>query len=368
VKLLPPVSKSTTAEVKLRLERIRNQLEKAAGAAAAEGSRVTLQGEFPLSAALAALAQQTGNRFLDLREKFGQEPRDPKVKAQFDRALFWEALDRLLDQAGLTLYHFGGQEGTLGIVARRDGDVTRAERASYSGLFRFEGLRMQAVRDLRNPRNDGLRLMLEVAWEPRVAPILLQLPLAELQATDEAGGAIGIDSPKAKLEVPVENAIPTAELTVPLNLPARGVTKIAALSGTLSALLPGQVETFEFTDLEAGKTVEQRRAGVTVVLEQVRKNGEVYELRLRVRFEKANDALESHRGWIDSNEAYLVDAEGKRFDRANLEASRSAPNEAVVTYLFDPDQGLKGCKLVYRTPAVLVRLPVRFTLKDISLP
>jgi hypothetical protein len=367
LKLLPPVTSKTPTEVKVRLERIRNALEKTAAEAAAEASVVTLQGDMPLSQALAALEQQTKNKLVDLREKFGQQRPDPPVQANFEKTPFWKALDEILDQAGLTLYNFGGQPGTVAFVSRGDGRQARVQTAGYSGLFRFEGVRIQASRDLRNPANQSLRLTLEVNWEPRLSPILVQLPLADLQAQDEAGHAIAIDSQLGKLEAPVESTIPAVELQVPLVPPERSVKKIASLSGTLMALVPGQIETFEFSDLEHAKGAEQRRGGVTVVLDQ-RKNLELYELRLRVRFDKAENALESHRGWIYSNEAYLVDADGKQVDNAGYQAFLQEANEVGVAYLFDHEKGLKGCKFVYKTPASLVKIPAKFTLQDLPLP
>lgn len=366
--VLAPITSRTPAEVKVRLTRIRQTLEKAAAEAAAQASLVTLHGSLPLAEALAAIQQQTGNKLIDLREKFGQQRTNPAVTVDFDKTPFWQALDQLLDQVNLTVYAFGGEPGAVAVVARSEEEQARAKRAAYSGLFRFEGLRIQATRDLRNPKNQSLRLGLEVTWEPRTTPILLQVPLADLQATDERGGKLTVESRAGNLEVPVESALSAVELQLPLSLPARDVQKIATLRGSVVALVPGRLETFEFSDLENAKEVVQRRAGVTVTLEQVRKNVDVYELRLRVRFDKAENALESHRGWIYANEAYLLDAAGKRLDHAGLQAFRQAADEVGVAYLLDPDRGLKGLKFVYQTPAMLVKMPVTFELQDLPLP
>lgn len=367
LKLLPPVTSKTPTEVKVRLERARSALERTAAAASAEASLVTLHGDLPLSQALAAIEQQTKNQVVDLREKFGQQRTDPPVHANFEQTPFWKALDEILDQAGLTLYNFGGQPGTVAFVSRGEGRPARVQAAGYSGLFRFEGVRIQASRDLRNPASRSLRLTLEVNWEPRLSPILVQLPLADVQARDEAGRAIAVDSQLGKLEAPVESTVAAVELQVPLVPPERSVKQMATFSGILLALVPGQIETFEFADLEHAKGAEQRRGGVTVVLDQ-RKNLAVYELRLRVRFEKAENALESHRGWIYGNEAYLMDAEGQRVDNAGYQAFLQEANEVGVAYLFAHEPGLKGCKFVYKTPATLVKIPAKFTLQDIPLP
>jgi len=368
LELLPVPVRDTSAEVKVRLERIRKTLEAAASEAAAQPSRVTLRGPLPLSAALAELQQQTGNRIVDFRRRFGQQPADPSLTLDLDRMPFWPALDAVLDQAALTIYNFSGESGALAVVGRDPDEQSRAAQAVYQGLFRIEVLRVQAIRELRNPANDSLRLTLELSWEPRVSPILLRIPLADLRATDETGAPLAVGSQRASLEVPIESTIPAAEVQVPLELPDRRTDKIASFRGRLAALLPGRVETFEFRQLADAKKVEQTRAGVSVILDQVRKNVDVDEVRLRVRFDQARNALESHRNWIYNNEAYFIDPSGQRFEHAGMQAFRQADNEVGVAYLSDREGGLADCTFVYRTPTLLILVPVEFELQDIPLP
>lgn len=365
---LPVPGRGATAEVRVRLERIRKRLEAAASEAAARPSRVTLRGALPLSEALAALQQQTGNRIVDFRRRFGQQPADPVLNLDLDDAPFWPALDEVLDQAALTTYNFSGEQGALAVVGRHPDERRRAAGAVYRGLFRIEVLRVQATRELRNPTNEALRLTVELAWEPRVSPILLRIPLAELRAADEAGRPVAAGADRASLEVPIENTMPAAEVQVPLALPERRAERIASLEGQLSALLPGRVETFEFGQLAQARNVPQSRAGVTVILDQVRKNVDVDEVRLRVRFDEAGEALESHRNWIYKNEAYFLDPDGQRFEHAGLQPFRQAANEVGVVYLSDRAGGLADCTFVYRTPTMLLRVPVEFELRDIPLP
>ena len=61
------------------------------------------------------------------------------------------------------------------------------------------------------------------------------------------------------------------KLDLPLQLPPREVRQIASLKGKLLATIPGRIETFRFGKLADAKNVQQRIAGVTVTLEQVRK-------------------------------------------------------------------------------------------------
>src|SRR5690606_38610403 len=128
-------------------------------------------------------------------------------------------------------------------------------------------------------------------------------------------------------EAPVHYGMAAVELEIPLALADRGATHIASLKGNLTALVPSNQATFEFENLESARAVEQRKAGVTVIIDEVRKNVDLYQIRLRVRFDEAAGALESHRGWIFNNEAYLVDASGQRIENAGLETTRQDRNE-----------------------------------------
>ena len=103
------------------------------------------------------------------------------------------------------------------------------------------------------------------------------------------------------------------------------------------ALVPGPAEDFRFSKPpvaereRAGKRVEQRKAGATVTLDRVRKNNAAWEISLRVKFDSPSTALESHRGWILDNDAYFVDATGRRILPGGFEQSRQAGTKSAST-------------------------------------
>jgi hypothetical protein len=268
----------------------------------------------------------------------------------------------------LTVYNYSGEPDAVALVARSEQASDRSGRAAYAGLFRFEGWKIEARRDLRNPGNQALLLTIDVTWEPRVSPIVLQIPLGNIAARDERGNALPVDAQISRFEIPVEESIPAAEIQIPLVLPDRSVQKIASLTGRLTAIVPGRIETFEFKDLQQAQSVEKNRANVTVILDRVRQNVDVHEVRVRVRYAESENALDSHRGWIYNNEAYLLDPQGERIEDIGMQTFRQTQDEVGVSYLFDRELGLEGCKFVYKTPASLVNLPVEYELADIPLP
>lgn len=367
---LPATTTRTAAELRNRLARVRTALVKIEAEAATRPSLVTLSGEMPASEALAEIARQTGNKLTDYRERFNQTAADPKIKIALDKVTFWQALDTVLDEAKLTIYNYDEEKSALAYTSRGEDAAPRLNRASYSGLFRVEPVRIESARDLRGSSLHSLKLTVDAVWEPRIRPIVLEVSLAEATAKDEQGGEIEIDRSEGKLEVPIESSNTAVEVELPLVAPPRTVTKIASLKAKMAAVLLGTVETFEFADIQQAKRAEQERGGVTVIVESCRKNGDIYDVNMRVRFERAANALESHRGWIYENECYLLDAKQNRIENAGLEATLLATNEVGLSYKFDTGESpnLSGFKFVYCTPAAIIKAPVEFELKDIQLP
>jgi hypothetical protein len=369
--LLPTFNNRTPAEVRNRVARVRAALLKVAVEAATKPATVTLSGEMLASEAFKKITEQTGNNFVDFRDRFNQDDkRDPKIKVELDKVPFWQALDTVLDAAEFTLYEFDDEANALAYTNREGDALKRSGHAVYSGLFRLEPSRIEAVRNLKNPSSRSLRLTVDVAWEPRVRPIVLQQPLGDVEAKDENGNKLELDGTQGELEFPVEGTNAAVEMDFPLNAPERSVKQVASLKGKLMATVLGRVEAFEFGELDKIKMAEQERGGVTVAVEAARKNGEIYEVEMRVRFDKAANALESHRGWIFNNECFLVDAKGNQIENAGLEADLLDVNEVGLSYKFDLGEAksLAGFKFVYKTPAAIIRIPVDFELKGIDLP
>lgn len=366
--ILPPPGAKASIELKARLARVRTAIEKAHIESFTKPSVVTLQGEFKLAEAIAALSKQSGNTIIDARERFNQEPDNRDVTLDIKDATFFEALDKLLDAAQLTVYGFSDNPGELLLMNANDGDEPRVRRASYAGLFRLEARKVEATRDLRNAMGSGLRITTDIAWEPRLKPIVLTLPVADLKATDENGGEIK-NAGEGEQEYGIETTNSALEIDLQLGLPPRNANKIASVKGTFTALVPGRVEKFEFSGLDKAKNVALQRGTCVVTLEQLRKNDEVHEIRCRLKFDEAANALESHRAWIGNNPAYIIDGQGNKIDNGGFSPSLVADNEALLNYIFDLSEvDISKCRFVYETPAALFKVPVTFELKDLELP
>ena len=62
--------------------------------------------------------------------------------------------------------------------------------------------------------------------------------------------------------------------------------------------------------------IEIKKAGATVVLEQIRKQNEVFQFGLRVRYDDAAGALQSHRARqiVNQGSGVIIDAKGQEVE------------------------------------------------------
>jgi hypothetical protein len=370
LELLPEENDQMPLGVRDRLTSIREQVEDRVAKAAVISTKINLSAkQMPMADLFTEIEKQTGNKLADNRQ--GDAPdaaaMSGNVTIELKDEPFWPAVDQILDQLGLSVYNYGGTEA-LSLVSRPENEGKRYGRATYSGPLRFEVLEVQSQRSLRQPDRKALRVQMEVAWEPRLRPIALSQPVEDVTATTDTGATLSVSQPDAVMDVEVPDGTQAAEVILPFDLPARDATKLASLKGRLRALVPGRQVTFEFSDLASAGGKNQRRGGVQVTVDDVRKNNAIWEVHMRMALDEANSALESHRGWVFQNKSYLVGADGQPIENVGLETTRQSRNEVGVAYLFDLPAGINGLTWVYETPAAIVELPVEYEIKDIELP
>ncbi len=370
LQFLPAKDSAMPAETQQRVDRVRQMFERAAANRNTEASRITLQGRFTLDELLQAIQQQTGNRLIDFRGRLGQSQDPLRIRVSAQEEPFWVLLDRILDQEGLSVYNYVGEPRALGIVQCPPGERPRTGQAAIRGPFRIEPIELTAVRSLRSTINCGLRLRLEVLWEPRLVPLVVRQDYSEVHVTGNDDRPIEVVVGQGSMEVPVQSTVAGVEFTIPLELPPRSVDRIERLQGRLMALVPGKEEVFvfEFEDLAEARNIVQQRGGLQVTLDRVRRNGAVYEFRLRLRMPNAEQAFQSHLDWVANNIAYLVGPDGTRIENPNLERFLERSDEVGYAYLFPVAGDLSGYRFVYQSPVAMIELPIEYEIEGIPLP
>ncbi|QGJ70195.1 Hypothetical protein PBC10988_18890 [Planctomycetales bacterium 10988] len=360
---LPQPSRVFSAATNKLLEQVRRELEEAQSRAIWKPSEITLQGEFTLKELLAELAQQSGNRLVNNSRE--AEQTQSKITVNFQETPFWEALNEVLDQAKLELYPYESQTHTL--MNRPENAKPMAERTVVRGAFRIEPQEIRLTNYLKTDDEQGV-LQIEMMWESRLKPIAFYLQPQAFSFTDEEGNSLTLEQFGGRREI-----IPTAGETsqtfvLPFRVPSREIKKIGSVKGSIEVLLPGTAQTFTFSNLEAGVSQQQEAGNMTVSLDRIFQNRDIWDILVKLEFDDRTAALESYRGWVFQNEANLIDPQGNPV-QAGLEEESIRNNRQIgVTYSYIIDGDLEGYTYRYITPTVILREPVTFELKDIPLP
>lgn len=336
LRVLPEPDARMPASVRGAVVRVRLRAQRAIARLATGPSSVTIEADqTPLAEVLADLQRQTGNEFKDNRQAFGGEADERRVSLSLKDEPFWPAVDRLLDEANLSVYAYG-ENSELTLVDRESGAARRVGAAGYAGPFRIEPLSVTAVRGLRDADATRLDLRLEVAWEPRLRPIALSMPVSEVTVTAEGGARLAPRTPDQSIDLEATPGEQALQITLPLELPPREVGRIESLRGQMMAMIPATPHEFRVAKIGAAELPLERRFGdATLTLQRFVKPNAVWELHMRLRLENAGDSLASHRGWVFQNASYLIDGDGKRYEHAGFETTMQTANEVGLAYLFD---------------------------------
>ncbi|MEZ6076089.1 MAG: hypothetical protein R3C56_10585 [Pirellulaceae bacterium] len=361
---LPEITPRTSGELKVRLQRVRQALQQAKIGNQFEASTVTLDGKMRLGDALEQISKQTGNPIqLDNMSALAELP----IELSAVDAPFWDVMSSVMQQAKLRINPYGTTENLL-VLAPGGSEAADAGANFSQGPFRLDMTSARSVLPFNSPMGGQLELSLTVTWEPRLKPVFMQLPMSSLRAEFTSGKTLAASNPQAAPEVPLNAGGCTTQIDLVLERPDRSEGKIVKLTGEFSIAVPSQRHQYVFEKFGNGARQTEKFGDVTVTLEGARRNGSVYELRIFVEFGDSQGALDSFRGWILSNEAYLRDAKDQRLENVGLNTYAVTANAVGIAYLFQINGDPNDYKLIYESPAAITTQKVEYELRDIDLP
>ena len=361
IEFLPPVSSDSTPEWKMRIERLREALENLENKEFTLASNVNLTGSMTAREALTEMAEQTGN-LLTLGELANLER---EVVADFEDTPFWEAFDEVLDQVELTVA--GGDGESIQFVPRSQNAPMRIATAGYAGVFRLEPLSVLKTYKLHDPGTSNVRVQVLLSWEPRLTPVFVKFPMESMNLVCDNGETLKAVVTSSETEfVPAGGSQLQVELE--FDLPSKEATRIKRWDGKVFVTIPGKPATIEFSDLMNADKKEASVGNLKVVLEKARKNRDIYEVLVGLKMSGKDQSSESFRGWSNTHEAYLLDAKKNQVDNVGWSTTRMTDDEIGLSYLFDIEKGLDGCKFMVKAPANIVDQTIEFTLEDVPLP
>ncbi|HZY89337.1 MAG TPA: hypothetical protein VFE78_31230, partial [Gemmataceae bacterium] len=266
--------------------------------------------------------------------------------------------------------------GSIALVPA--GPNWRRPPVSYDGMFRFTLKGVTAGRDLESDASH-YGVTVEAAWGPSLLPLFLETRPQGLRLVDDKGNVLS--APDAGSSVaPVDGRTSLAfDMALP-SLP-RSAARIKSLEGTLTAVVPSKMLTFTFPALDqlekaAADAPErgQTQDGVSCRVGKVVLAKDRWTVQVSLDLPPGSKRLESYQSWVVNNEMVLLSKDGKtRLASSDYFLNSASSRRAVLTYHFR-DKGRKtrgkpeDWRVVYRTPASIIEVPVKFSFKDVPLP
>jgi len=329
---------------------------------------VTLEGEWFLDKALADLNKQSGVKVDDRRRTKAEKT----LKLDLKAVTFWQAIDAIAQSANaqVSLYQRDG------VIALVDGPHI-ALPVSYHGPFRVTIQRKVLVDDLI-AESHQLIVTLEIAWEPRFRPYLLETTPKSVAVEDDAKHELPVAEDGGKSAVEGKLA---ASVELHLPAPPRSVARLGSLRGEFTVTGAGEMLTFTFDTLDQlkddAKSREQKQKGVVVRLGKPVLTDDLWTVEAQLDYPRHGPKFESFQSWIGYNEMYLQrDVGDQRFpNTGGYSVESTGSNRAVIRYHFidkRPEKLTRGSpadwRVMYKTPGILLEVPVPFAFKDVSLP
>ncbi|MDO4569660.1 MAG: hypothetical protein Q4D38_04690 [Planctomycetia bacterium] len=381
---------SPSAEARLRLSRIRIQLEKQKSADSLEAGRIVLSQKATLNEVLSEIQKQTHNEIFTTTD--GSILLEPTEGSGLS---FWEYVDRVCDAHRLTLQS-RGREAAWYFVPSRRATPRHADKnplAAYMGPFRLEATKITSSTLLEN-RVTSTQIQLDLGWEPRIRPIFGQLTLVGASFVKSSGETQDATSALQKRihEIPFGAKEIRASMDIPVPLTPAATESMRAydflsLRGHFSAVAASETIDFKFESLDQKlnrefSPVSHRTAALLTTLSSLRSekiaapDGSVKEYLiagLRYRYENSYDAMESHRTWIYENNASLVCATtSERLESERSELLRQTSNEiAAEIYIPIPPsfhENVRDWTLIFPRPGGLYQVEYEFEIKGVPIP
>ncbi len=367
--LLTEAEKSGSADRKARIAKIRDALQLADEKTNLGFSKVTLKGKgIRLSEALKGLQSQSGNIITDLREGLGTDVTNPALELDIADKPFFEALDIVAEKAGLAVNFFTA-DGTIGVMAgAMAGTPAEKPLVVYTGPFRVQLKQIGVLRDFASPVGTA-NAQFEVAWEPRLRPMLLALKADKIDVTTDTGKKVVPAVTEETDDVVLRHENPVAELNLNLAAPDRAAKELASLKVKADVTLPAGLRSFSFKSL-AENEVTQKQGDISVTLESSAVEEQIWKVNISVNYPASGPAFESYRQGLFDNRIYLRKADGSRFEHnGGLNNTGNDGGKLSFEYLFvDVPGKLSDYGLVYETPSKVIPLPLEFEFKKVPLP
>ena len=210
----------------------------------------------------------------------------------------------------------------------------------------------------------------DVAWEPRLRPMLLKLKADEIAAVDDRDKRVEAQVSRESTDIVLRPENPVAEINLSLKAPERAAKVLKSLKVKAEVTVPAGVRTFRFPTLAVAAPTTLKEGDIAVTLESTEVDEQVWKVNLALAYPGEGPAFESYRQGLFNNRLWLQKADGQKFEHNGGFSNTSAGEGKLgFEYLFVDAPGKPAdFGLVYETPSQVKAIPLEFEFRDISLP
>lgn len=357
--------------VRQALERVREQLERDLADEATRPGRLELKGRRSVAEWAAEITRQTGNRILV--DALPPEEQSRTVECERDAGEFWPEFDAWVSLAGLQWRHAAEQVALRLQPADRAAEVPL--QVTYAGAHRV--VLDSATWKRREGMPPLLRLRALVTSEPRLRHLLFRWTNADQRvgtSGEPPSPGFAPFAPDGKFELPPAGG--HAHLQMDVIPPDPAPSGPWAWRGEMRATVAPLNLPATFRDLNhmvkigSAERPRRRRGGVLVTLEEVQLRPETDDtqsatIKIAVAYNRGGPEFESHRAWLLHNDAWLEGGDGQRVPREAIsEPTFHADGAVGMSYRFGGlSRPWTTDTFVYSVPALIIDLPVKFTLE-----
>lgn len=361
---LPDPEELPSEEGRLRLARIRQQLELQLARSTAEPSTVEIVGQLSVWEALQQLEIQTGNAIEWENAQAERLAKGPAASGTGLPKFFWPAMDHLANAAGLEV---APSDHSAAVAVRVASSPTGpvAGEVAYAGPLRCRILSCTLREDIDAGKRE-LLVRLQLLWEPRLRPIVFYWLGSQFRGYDSRGSELRAASGEGTREVPVLARSCGTSILGRLEMPGEPpLQKIDRLEGRLVAVIAGEAIPVRFP---LGKLCPQvRRLGdATVILQNVNTAGNQTLVSLRAIYTKAFTAFESHRAWFYEYRPWIARPGGETVRPVAIEPQFQREQDVAVLFRFPSFALDQGGEIVWPIPPAIIR--EEFTLRWENIP
>lgn len=348
-----------TGEVRLRLDRVIARFEAELVERATEPATVSLSVEtMPVRDVLARIARDSGNP-LAVSEEVGSGAAGARpVSLSLDRATYWEAILETLSRGGLEV-DFRDDGRRIVIVPASGRPASRA--AAGPLLVMVAGVETGRAAADGRPVRVGLRL----AWEPRIVPLVIRLPMDSVQVEGPHGESVPPSSRRGVVEATILPGAAWVPMTIPLLGKEPLPESLASVRATVRLWCAGGEHDFTLP-LEPLPAESRQRVGrAEVSFRAERRDRGRVAVDAELVYDAPGEPLESHRMWLVDRELEVLGPGSDTLSPESHRVRHRSDRGLAVTDEFVMERRAEGRSVRWRLPAAVRELPIDVNLRDV---